>query len=129
MIRITVRRTKDEAGTSTGSGSMTDERLEWHLWNWRTWMYSGKTVEGYPMASAGLRSIGQSDFDDMAEASDIRCARACNAIVEGLPPAQAAAVYRKWLHAVYRFPRGNFECCLAMAMDTIRAGLESRGIW
>ncbi|MDE1828534.1 MAG: hypothetical protein KGH65_05230 [Candidatus Micrarchaeota archaeon] len=121
-------RSKD-AGTSTGSGRMTDERLEWHCENWARWMRSGESVTGYPKAAIGLRSVGQSHFDDMAEASDKRCAIACNAIIEGLAPAQAAALYRQYLWAVFRFPRDNFVECLEMGKSAVRSGLEKRGFW
>ena len=109
--------------------SITPERLEWHLLNWRTWMYSGRGVEGLPRKSAGLTTGGgQAHFDDLADASERRVAAACNAVIEGLPPSQSAAIFSEYLHAVYRFPRDNRAQCLELAKEGVRAGLERRGI-
>lgn len=127
---ITVRRAKFETDTSTGSGRMTDERLEWHCRNWADWMHSGRGVQGLPRSSVGLSTGGgQASFDDLADGSERRVAAACNAIIEGLPPAVSAALFNKYLHAVYRFPRGNQEECLERGRQGVRAGLERRGIF
>lgn len=130
-ITKTLRRTKEELGASTGAGRMSDLRLEWHFVNWRAWMRSGcDIVRGLPRASVGLYSGGgRADFDDMADASERRVAVACDAIIEGLCPSQRAAIYHKYLYAVYPFPRGNQAECLERGREGVRTGLERRGIW
>ena len=117
-------------GTSTGSGRMTDDRLEWHLLNWQLWMHSGHGVEGLPRSSVGLSSGGgQAAFDDLADASERRVAAACNAIIESLAPAPAAAIYNRYLHAVYRFPRDDQEAQFSRGRECVRVGLMAKGIW
>lgn len=128
--RQTYRRTAAEAGTSTGSGRMTDARLSWHLDNWARWMRGGRVTDGFPRQSAGMSSGGKSvHFDELANASERKVAAACNAIINDLPPAQYAAISCEYLHAVYRFPRGNQAECLERGRDGVRSGLESRGVW
>lgn len=129
MRVVTVRRTKDEPGTSTGLGRMSDERLDWHFHNWKTWMYSGYGVEGLPRSSAGLSSGGgQSSFDDLADASERRVAAVCNTLIDDLPPSQSAAIYNRYLHSVWLFPRGNQAECFEQGREAVREGFERRGI-
>jgi hypothetical protein len=110
--------------------AMDDQRLEWHLLNWRDYMRSGSVTTGYPKHSIGVSTGGgQAHFDDLADASEHRVAISCNAIIEGLPPAQSAAIFSQYLHAVFRFPRGNREECLALAREGVRRGLDRRGIF
>lgn len=128
MMAVTVRRTKDEPGTSAGLGHMDDARLDWHFSNWQAWMHSGHGV-GAPRSSPGLTSGGgQSNFDDMADASERRVAVVCNTLIDDLPPAQGMAIYHRYLHAVYTFHRSNMETYLYLAREAIRAGLDRRGI-
>lgn len=74
---------------------MTDERLDWHLWNWERWQFRG----GMPRlrlpgrASGGMGRSHCSDFDEMVQRVDTRCARVVNAIVwHTLPEPQKVAV-------------------------------------
>lgn len=129
IIIKTIRRTKAEAGTVGASSRMTDERLDWHFLNWKSWMYAGAVGEGYPKETPGMFSSGNAHFDDMADASERRSAKACDAVINGLVPAQRAAVYHRYLHAVYRFPRGNLDDLLVAARDAVRSALQGKGIW
>ena len=74
---------------------MTDERLSWHLWNWECWQFrGGKPALGLPkQASGGMGRSHRSDFDEMVERVDRRCAKAVNAIIwHDLPEPQKIAV-------------------------------------
>lgn len=126
---VTLRRSKDEPGTSTGSGRMTDDRLEWHLWNWSRWMRGGKVTVGFQKETVGMFSGASAHFDDMADANERRLASICDVVVTGLPYSHYAAISNKHLYTVYKFPRNNEEKCLELGMEGLRSGLEVRGIW
>jgi hypothetical protein len=109
---------------------MIDDRLAWHLENWRKWMRSGALKGlGAPGKSCGFVGGGyNNDFDSMCEIADDRAAEAMDAMIDSLPPVQQGAVHHRHLHAVYRFPRGNFIAALELAYATLRAGMSGRGL-
>ena len=107
---------------------MTDDRVDWHLWNWSQWMRRNSHRLGYPrLASGGMGRSAHSDFDEMVQAADARCARAVDAIIEALPAAQRIAVHHKLLASVYRV-RADLATSYADACDRIRRELMRKGI-
>lgn len=74
----------------------------------------------------GAHTSAGADFEEMADGADKEAAKMTDAIVRGLPPAQSAALHRKWLHAVYRFPRDNYPAMLLAATESVGAQLHSR---
>lgn len=92
-------------------------------------MHTGRSVDRLPRRSTGIGNSHSTSFDDMIEASDVRCAMITDAIISDLPPAQACAVMRKYLDSVYRFPRDNFIEMLDAAKVTIGLKLSIRGVW
>lgn len=103
-------------------------RLDWHLSNWRTWMHLGAT-KGLraPGKSAGFVGGGYStDFESMCEEADSRSAQAMDAMIESLSAVEQAAIHHRYLHAVYRFPRGGFEQTLQQARERLIAGMSAR---
>lgn len=108
---------------------MSDDRLEWHLWNWEQWHYQqkGHYGRGYPKRAHGpMGASGSSDFDQMVAAADTRCALAVEAILNDLPPAQRCAVHAVHLAAVYHLR--NLQSSYDHATEAVRAGLTKRGI-
>jgi hypothetical protein len=106
------------------------ERVEWHLDNWSRWMDSGRAVDGYDSSSSGVATGGNSQhFDDMVEASDRRCAQIVNTIIDDLPVGQQAAIYHRYLAAVYRMNRNDLPAALAVAKLKIGASLKAKGVW
>ncbi len=105
------------------------DRVEWHLANWKTWMHTGRSVDRLPRRSTGIGNSHSTSFDDMIEASDVRCAMITDAIISDLPPAQSCAVHRKYLSSVYRFPRDNFVDMLELAKKAIGIQLAIRGVY
>lgn len=105
---------------------MNNDRLSWHLWNWARWMDRGSYGLGYPGRSLCTAS-GHSDFDEMVNRADARCARAVDAIVEDLPQPQKLAVHHKHLSAVFRI-RADLETAYELACDKISRELTKRGI-
>lgn len=113
---------------------MTDERLDWHLWNWENWHYRGQTgdlARGFSnLASSGIGRKSSSDFDSMVASVDDRCALAVETILDECTPAQRSAVHHFHLAAVFRFPHIGYGAKVAYdeARERIRAGLTKRGI-
>lgn len=115
---------------------MNEDRVSWHLDNWAYWQRApeagrGAAPRGYPSAaSSGMGIQRRSNFDSMCDTADARCARAVDAILDGLRPIERASVHHFHLSAVFRFPRTGMsaERAYARARDAVRLGLISRGI-
>lgn len=109
-------------------GGMSEARLEFHFDNWRRWMRRDDVTDGAPHKAAGCVGGGYSQtFDDMADASDIRCARIVDALVNSLTPLERAAVYHRYLYAVFRFR--DLEATIARARLRVAAWLVARGVY
>lgn len=115
---------------------MDNERLDWHLWNWRVWNFhsNDERDNGYPARACGgvVRGAGQ-DFDGELATLDIRAAEAVQAIVwHDLPPVQRAAMLHVHLdaEAVFVFVRATMplELAYGLARTAVRVGLERRCI-
>lgn len=112
-------------------GGMSEGRLEFHFDNWRRWMRKDDVTDGAPGKAAGCVGGGYSQtFDDMADASDIRCARIVDALVSSLSPVERAAVYHEYLYAVFRSGRNsNLEQSLLRARTKVAEWLVIRGVY
>lgn len=111
-------------------GGMSEARLEWHFDNWRRWMRNDTVTDGAPHKAAGCVGGGYSQsFDDMADASDIRCARVLDALVSSLSHSERAAINHQYLYAIFRFPRENFQELLDAARLKIAKWLVERGVY
>ena len=112
-------------------GGMPEARLEWHFDNWRRYMRKEDVTDGYPGKAAGCVGGGYSQsFDDMVDAADIRCAMIVDALVNSLTPIERAAVYHKYLYAVFRYGRaGNLEQSLRRARLKVAEWLAVRGVY
>jgi hypothetical protein len=78
---------------------MTEDRMQFHLWNWSRWMHAGASshLRYRHTASGGMGRSGSTDFADMVDSSDRHCAEATDGCIESLPPAAKAAVYASHL--------------------------------
>lgn len=111
-------------------GGMSVARLEWHFDNWRRFMRRDSVTDGYPGKAAGCVGGGYSQsFDDMADASDVRCARVVDALVSSLGHLERAAIYHQYLYAVFRHGRGSLEQALYSAKLKIAGWLVQRGVY
>jgi hypothetical protein len=107
---------------------MTPSRVEWHLDNWSAWVRAYRPKLGFPSHAMGLACVGASDFDDLCQEADSYAAKATEAAIENLSPAEAGAIHRKWLDAVYRFPRNNYPALYAQAVGKLGVALEKKGL-
>ena len=104
-----------------------DDRLEWHLLNWRDWMRSGEHVAKYPHTAAGCVGGGYtSDFEDMVASADRRCAAIMDALIGDLTPGQQCAIHHVYLRSVWRFR--DLDAVLERAKTELRAGMSKRGL-
>lgn len=112
-------------------GGMSEGRLEFHMDNWRRWMRCDDVTTGAPNKAAGCVGGGYSQsFDDMADASDVRCAMIVDALVSSLTHIERAAVNHKYLYAVFRFHhQASFESTLQRARTKLAEWLVARGVY
>lgn len=107
--------------------------LTWQFENWARWMRGDALPEGLPVkASGGMHPylIEAGDSEVSYEKLDLWSAEATNAAIEGLESlAERAAIQHRYLHAVYRFPRGNYPMVLLDARAKVRESLVKRGVW
>ncbi len=112
--------------------TMTDDRLDWHFWNWAEWQRAEYTIaHGYPTrAASGLGRSHARTFPELVASADKRCAKAVEAILDGCTPLERNAVHHIHLAAVFRFPRlgQSVEDAYARAREQVRSGLIARGI-
>lgn len=126
MTRTVYRGTQGTTVVDFGSPA----RVDFHLDVWRRWKESGRHDGAYGSVAVGLSSGGNSQaFDDMADASERRCARIVDVLIEDLPPTERCAIYHQYFEAVYRFPREPFEQVLARAKRSLGRGLSAKGIY
>ena len=107
---------------------MKPERLTWHLDNWAAWVSAKVDVGDYPSRSgSGIGRSGGRDFDAMVAESDVVCARAVDAILDGMEGRLRHTVYNCVLATVWPIS-GDPDENYAAALVIIEAGLWKRGI-
>lgn len=100
------------------------------LEDWAEWQRSYRPKTGYSSHSAGFGSCdGVHSFEDMCERSDSHIIQVIDAAIDGLVPAQNAAINRCYGQAaVYRFARMSYEDQLLAAHETLSSVLTRKGI-
>lgn len=132
LLAVAIGPTTDGSPRKKTTFGMTEERLTWHLENWAAWQrrrFGEFRRLWYPRKASGNFQCDHSDFDDMVEQADTRCAKAVEAILSDLTVIQECAIHHQLLAAVYNFPRANFEQQYGFARELIRKGLTLRGIF
>ena len=98
--------------------------------NWVRWMHSDELPEGLPDKGCGGivgYVSGGYDHGESYEAIDARVAEITNAVIESLDASEQAAIYSRYLHAVFRFQRQ--QDVLEQARAHVAEGLKRRGVW
>lgn len=109
-------------------GGMPEGRLEWHFDNWRRYMRKDDVTDGYPGKASGCVGGGYSQtFDDMVDAEDVRVARVVDALVNSLTPLERAAIYHRYLYAVFR--HGELEQAIERGRYRVAVWLVARGVY
>lgn len=103
------------------------DRLKGLLEDWAVW------TEGYrPGLSARAASIiqtaGSHDFESLFAGVEKQMMKAIDAAIDDLPPAQGAAINKRYLGIDWRFPRDNYAVMLDLAHDTLLVTLPKRNV-
>lgn len=121
-------------GEVVGLRSAVEERLErlcFMLEDWAQWQQGYRMKLGYPtrsLSGGGCRAV-ETSYEDLYASVDNAMFEAIEAAVDDLPPAQRAAVCRRYgIAAVYRFPRDNYAEQLDLAHDALIRTLPRRGV-
>ena len=97
------------------------------LTEWAAWMQGYSPRLGYPTHAAMLSTGGSSDtFEDMCDEADAQRNHAVDTCIDDLPPNQKAAVYRRYLSAVFRMR--DYETSLMTAHEALEVSLRRKGI-
>ena len=118
----------------TRTSGMTDERLKWHLDNWKEWhhrRFGFFRRMWYPKFVPGIGfTRGSMELATMEHHVDTNCAKAVEALVnESMTSVQQCAMDHFLLHAVFRFPRANAANEFKSAIEIVRRGLTARGFY
>lgn len=106
-----------------------DRRIDWALETWAEWVEAPDGSMWYPRHSVGMENGTGDVWEQWCAEADIALAKAVDAILESMPPALRAAVHRRYLDAVFQFPRDNYAECLLDARQRIAIGLRKRNLW
>lgn len=106
------------------------DRLVSLLEDWGEWQKNYFPKTGYPSSSAGFGyGSGIHSFEDMCASCDDVVMVIVDTAIDGLLPAQSAAICRRYGQAnVYRFPRNNYEEMLLSAHEALIVALPSKGV-
>ena len=97
------------------------------LTDWANWMKGYSPNLGYPSHSIMLSSGGNSStFEDMCDAADAHRNQAVDSCIDDLPPDQRAAIYRRYLAAVFRLR--DYETAIVLAHDALEVALRRKGM-
>ena len=107
----------------------TDDRVEWHLWNWRRWMQTGEFAGlGHSgRASGGIGISHTADFDQLADQADRTVAKSVDAVIRGLKPLEQKALRCRYLHEEWTSILQQAQIVI-VAKESLRLGLNRRGI-
>jgi hypothetical protein len=104
-------------------------RLDVALDTWAQWAQAPDGSMSYPNHSAVMQNGTGDAWEVWCDEADKTLAKAVDAILWSMPPAPRAAVHRRYLQAVFRFPRDNYADALLDARQRIAIGLRKRGLW
>lgn len=107
---------------------MTNERLEWHLGNWATYMQHDNARLGAKISSlyGSGGSSGADAFEIMCEVADKRSAQIIDACIDALKKPQQTAIYHEWLGNSFFWPTHDMH--YEDAMHNILLFAEKRGL-
>lgn len=103
------------------------------LEDWASWQKGYRLKLGFPSCSAGFASVGSVSNESepclYERAEDGAIMGTVDAVIQDLPPAQSAAILRRYgVAAVFRFPRDNYEQCLLEAHERLIVELPRNGV-
>lgn len=103
------------------------DRVLWHLDNWRRWMRASNMGLGLPTKSPAIGISHSADFDQLAGQADRWAARAVDAIISDLRLLERDAVHHAYLETKWQH-RMDVEPVLVIACESIRLALNRKGV-
>jgi hypothetical protein len=98
------------------------------LRDWAEWSNTQNHRLWYPQKSVGFATGGINCWDDLENQVDSYICNAVDTAIHDLQPIERAAIYTKYIHAVYRFPRQNFEQIIENAEQNLLKALDKKGV-
>lgn len=99
------------------------------LEGWASWQANYRPKLGYPSRSLSCYCEASTDFDEMCDEVDSQMFATIDVCVQDLPPAQRAAIMRRYgIAAVFRFPRDNYAEMLQAAHERLMVVLPRKGV-
>lgn len=117
------------AAAHVSSAALSQDRVEWHLWNWNNWMqYSTSPGKHCNHASGGIRGYTNFDVEAEYEEGDRVAARAVQAVLDDMPQRLRIAVYvaHGVMAAVFRLRNSDTaydEACCILAVQLAKRGM------
>ena len=97
------------------------------LMDWAHWMKGFEGNQGYPSKSAGFTSgYVSATFEDMCETADALRNQVVDSCIDDLAPNLKAAIYHKYLAAVYRMR--DLEGSMMAAHVEMAIKLKAKGV-
>lgn len=128
--RRQVKRPRNNKRDNMKIDEMNIFRLRVLLEEWADWQKGYRVRIGYPGRSAGFCAGGyvSRTFDEMCEDSDRDISALVDAAINDLVPVQSAAIYRRYLGALFRSVRVPYETALIDAHIALMASLPKKGV-
>lgn len=100
------------------------------LQDWANWQRGYRMKTGYPSVSAGFDPGGyvSKSFEELADENDAEICRLVDYAIDDLIPVQSAAIYRRYLGAIFRLNRVPYETALLDAHITLLHTLPEKGV-
>ncbi len=105
-------------------------RLRYLLEDWANWQQGYRIRIGFKAQSAGFCAGGyvSKTFDEMAEENDRAVCAMIDAAINDLVPVQSAAIYRRYLGALFRSHLVPYERALIDAHLNLIESLPKKGV-
>jgi hypothetical protein len=117
--------------SSAPVGWRAEDRVLWHLWNWRLHMQPHRMTErnlGAPRrASGGIGISHTADFEQLADNADRVAADWVDAIIQDLSAIEQKALRCEYLSETW-LSKTPIHLVLVLAHESVRKGLDKRGI-
>ena len=98
------------------------------LEDWASWQSGYSPKLGYPSRAAVIATSASSTFEDMCDSLDADLCRAVDTAVYDLSIHHRSAIMRRYMAAVFRFPRLDYQALLQQAHEELLDKLIRRHV-
>ena len=98
------------------------------LKDWAEWSNTQNHRLWFPKQSVVFSTGGINCWDDLENQVDSFICNAVDAAIHDLIPQETAAIYTKYIHATYRFPRFDFDQTIESAETNLSKALIKKGV-